>query len=212
MHEGSRSTVITAALDAIVGAGYDRDYDEILSGARGALRPPRPCGRWREIEVRRGSVRLPRDVGLDLGGVAKGWTVDLAVEEAIHGSVSWALVTPEATCGSPETLQASTWRSRTRSWPRKRRRDCASGPAPWHQTRHAWGPGLHHVIDPRTGAPSTEPVLQATAWAPTCAEAEVLATWALLTGPRALETVPGAVATSDGTLFMNLETIGQVAA
>ena len=33
-------------LDAIVAAGYDRDFDEVIAGARGALRPARPCGRW----------------------------------------------------------------------------------------------------------------------------------------------------------------------
>ena len=32
-----------------------------------------------------------------------------------------------------------------------------------------WGHGLHHVIDPTTGAPADAPLVQATVWAPTCA-------------------------------------------
>ena len=60
-----------AVLDALIAAGYDRDFDEVIAGARGALHPPRPCGRWRDIEVRRGAIRMPEGVGLDLGGVAR---------------------------------------------------------------------------------------------------------------------------------------------
>ena len=59
------------------------------------------------------------------------------------------------------------------------------------------------MIDPRTGAPSLGETLQATVWAPTCAEAEVLAKWALLTGPEATATIPCAIATADGDLLMS---------
>ena len=62
-------------LDAVIAAGYDRDFDELLAGARGALRPPRPCGRAGEVELVGRRLRLPSGVGLDLGGLAKGWTV-----------------------------------------------------------------------------------------------------------------------------------------
>src|SRR4030067_341083 len=53
-------------------------------------------------------------------------------------------------------------------------------------TRRAWGPDLHHLIDPSTGAPASNGVLQATVWAPTCAEAELLAKDALLLGADSL--------------------------
>jgi thiamine biosynthesis lipoprotein ApbE len=64
---------------------------------------------------------------------------------------------------------------------------------------------LHHLIDPRTGRPSTGEVVQATVWAPTCAEAEVLAKWALLSGPRALDDVTGVLVLRDGRVLMNLD-------
>ena len=72
--------------------------------------------------------------------------------------------------------------------------------------RRAWGPGLHHIIDPLTGAPARTSVLQATVWAPTCAEAEVLATWALLRGTEALDVVPCAIVTDEGDLIVNFAT------
>ena len=37
-------------------------------------------------------MHLPLGVGLDLGGVAKGWTADLAVDRALEAGMSWVLV------------------------------------------------------------------------------------------------------------------------
>ena len=35
-------------LPALLAIGYDRDFDDLIAGARLALHPPEPCGRWRE--------------------------------------------------------------------------------------------------------------------------------------------------------------------
>ncbi len=196
-------------LHAIVAAGYDRDYDEVLAGARGVLHPPEPCGRWAEIDMRPGGLRLPADVGLDFGGVAKGWTADLAAEAAARSGVPWALVSAggdlriAGDCLGIDVAIEDPWAA-TEEVARVRLKSGALASS--STTRRAWGPGLHHVIDPRTGAPSDAAALQATVWAPTCAEAETLATWAILTGPTALDTVPGAIATIDGSLVMNFAT------
>ncbi|MGH2597687.1 MAG: FAD:protein FMN transferase [Actinomycetota bacterium] len=195
-----------SALDAVIAAGYDRDFDEILAGARGALRPPRPCGRWRQIEIRDGSVRLPRDVGLDLGGVAKGWTVDVAVDAALCAGLPWVLVSAGGDlriAGDAPILDVAIEdpgvTSEAAGW-----LQLATGALASSSTmRRAWGPGLHHIIDPRTGAPARTPVVQATVWAPTCAEAEVLATWALLKGTDAIDAVPCALVTEEGDLIVN---------
>jgi thiamine biosynthesis lipoprotein len=195
-------------LDAMIAAGHDQDVGAVLAGERGALHPPRPCGRWSEIEVRRGSIRLPPDVGLDLGGVAKGWTADLAAAEAVRAGLAWALVdaggdlriaadAPPDRCAIEDPMIANEEAARLRI--------AAGALASSSTTRRTWGSGLHHVIDPRTGAPSSAPVLRATVWAPSCAEAEVLATWALLTGPRALDRLQCAIATPDGDLMVSFE-------
>ena len=196
-------------LHAIVAAGYDRDFDEVLAGARGVLHPPQPCGRWAEIDLRPGGLRLPAGVGIDLGGVAKGWTADLAAEAAVRSGGPWALVSAggdlriAGDCAGIDVAIEDPWVA-TEEAARIRLRSGALASS--STTRRAWGPGLHHVIDPRTGAPSDAAALQATVWAATCAEAETLATWAILTGPAALDTVPGAVATVDGSLVMSFAT------
>lgn len=196
-------------LDAVIAAGYDRDFDEVLAGARGALHPPKPCGRWRDVEVRAGAIRLPQGVGLDFGGIAKGHTADLAASAAVAEGLPWALVSaggdlriagdaPPIEIGIEDPGDAGSNAAHV---------SLTSGAlATSSVTKRAWGEGLHHVIDPRTGGPSQGDALQATVWAPTCAEAEVLATWALLTGPRATEALPCAIATNDGDLVMSFPT------
>jgi len=196
-------------LDAVVGAGYDRDFDEVLAGARAALRPARPCGRWRDVRLEDGAVLLPEDVGLDLGGVAKGWAVDLAAAEAVGAGLTWVVVnaggdlrlagrppSPGIDVGiddpeSPDTemfqLSLSHGALATSSI-----------------TRRAWGPDLHHLIDPSTGAPASNGVLQATVWAPTCAEAEILAKDALLLGEDSLDRTLGVLVLTDGRVLTNL--------
>jgi thiamine biosynthesis lipoprotein len=196
-------------LDAVIAAGYDRDFDEVLAGARGALSPSQPCGRWRDVEVRAGAIRLPKGVGLDFGGIAKGHTADLAAHAAVGEGLPWVLVNaggdlriagdaPPIEIGIEDPGDAETIAAHV---------TLTDGAlATSSVTRRAWGDGLHHVIDPRTGLPSDGASLQATVWAPTCAEAEVLATWALLTGPSATETLPCAIATADGDLVMSFRT------
>lgn len=196
-------------LDAVVAAGYDRDFDEVLAGARAALRPGRPCGRWREVTLDGDVLRLPPEVGLDLGGIAKGWTVDLATAEALDVGLSWAVVNaggdlrvdgavPSAGIDvgveDPEALGLELLRLEVDG----------GAIATSSTTRRAWGEGLHHLIDPSTGSPASTGIVQATVWAPTCAEAEVLAKDALLLGEDALERTLGVLVTSDGHVVTNL--------
>ena len=147
-------------LRAVVAAGYDRDFDEVLAGARDALHPPVPCGRWREVAGPPGSVRLPRGVGLDLGGIAKGWTVDLAAAEAARCRRSpWAVVSAggdlriagdappvEVAIEDPAERRAS--RSRRSAWPRgrsrRRRRRAARGARPPPPDRPPDGGAVGH--------------------------------------------------------------------
>jgi thiamine biosynthesis lipoprotein len=64
-------------------------------------------------------------------------------------------------------------------------------------TARAWGDGMHHLIDPRTGLPARTGIVQATVWAPTCAEAEVGAKWALLAGDETPEGLPAILVRDD---------------
>ncbi|HZD17900.1 MAG TPA: FAD:protein FMN transferase, partial [Actinomycetota bacterium] len=79
-------------------------------------------------------------------------------------------------------------------------------------TRRAWGPGLHHLIDPATGRPSDGPVLQATVWAPTCAEAEIAAKATLLEGEPALDATPAVLVLRDGRILTSFASLEAAAA
>lgn len=199
-------------LGALVDAGYDRDFDELLAGARAEFRPTRPAGRAGEVRLERCRLRLPEGAGLDLGGLAKGWTVDLAARAALEQGLPWVLINaggdlllagvpPDGAVGvaveDPEATDQDLGRIELRG----------GALATSSVTRRAWGPGLHHLIDPATGAPSAGPVVQATVWASTCTEAEISSKEALLEGEPFLDRAPGLLVLGDGRVVTNLETL-----
>jgi thiamine biosynthesis lipoprotein len=195
-------------LPALLAAGYDRDFDEVLAGARLALHPPDPCGRWRDIRLAGDRVRIPQGVALDFGGIAKGWTVDRCAKR-IRDLVPWALVDAggdlrvvgpspedgvEIAIEDPYDASSEILRLRVR----------AGAVATSSVTIRAWGPGLHHLIDPRTGRPADTDVIQATVWADSCARAEVGSKWALLAPDDVIERLPAVYVHADGTIVTNL--------
>ena len=191
-------------LRAMEAAGYDRDIEEVIQAARGVLHPPVACGRWREIELDHCGLRMPRDVGLDLGGVAKGWTADLAAERALGAGLPWVLVSAGGDlriAGDAPALDIEV------DDPDETGRSLASlrlrgGAIATSSTRRrSWGPSLHHVIDPRTGAPSETGIVQATVWAPTCAQAEIASTVALLGGTSGAALRASLLVCEDGTVY-----------
>ena len=68
-------------LGALVAAGYDRSFelltDDVTFTSTGEIRPG-----WDAVilDSANRTISLPPDLGLDLGGIGKGWTVDLAVD------------------------------------------------------------------------------------------------------------------------------------
>jgi thiamine biosynthesis lipoprotein len=195
--------------DALVAAGYDRDFDEVLAGARGELHPATPCGRWPEIDRRRDQLRLPSGVHLDLGAIAKGWTVDVAVDEALR-HVPWIVVNaggdlrvggdaPSIDVGieDPERPDAELLRTTLTS----------GAIATSSVVKRSWGTDAHHVIDPATGRPAVTDVLQATVWAPTCADAEVAATDALLSGRDAARRYPAVLVMRSADVVVSMPMI-----
>lgn len=194
-------------LGALVAAGYDRDFDELIAGARAALRPVVPCGRWTEIELDGDRVLLPEGVGIDLGGVAKGWAVDRAAQAAVDAGLAWALVVAGGDlriAGDAPALAVDI------EDPESAGDAClhlsldGGALASSSVTRRRWGPDSHHLIDPRTALPADGGILQASAWAETCAEAEIRSKILLLEGRAALERFPAVLVTAEGPVLTNL--------
>lgn len=175
-------------LGAVAAAGYDRSFDEMDRDAP-ALQAPPPTGTgWRAVRVEDppGTVTIPAGVGLDLGGTAKGWTVDRAVARlsalpdlAIDaGGDLWAAGT--ASGGEPWTVAVADPHAGG---------DLATvtvqgeAVATSSVTRRSWRGG-HHLIDPRDGLPSSSDVAQATVVAASVLRAETLAKAALLLGSQ----------------------------
>ncbi|HEY7399427.1 MAG TPA: FAD:protein FMN transferase [Actinomycetota bacterium] len=216
--EGARRTrglFDPTVLPALVAAGYDRDFDEVIAGARGALHPPVPCGRWRHVHLRGRRLRMPEGVALDLGGIAKGWTADLAAAAAVRAGLPWTLVNAGGDLriqGDAPTISVGVEDPGDPTSECTRFQLSSGALATSSIMARSWGEGVHHVIDPRSGTPTDGNVVQATIWARSCAEAEVLAKAAIVGGLTAIGEVPSAVVIRDGTLILRARQIETVAA
>jgi thiamine biosynthesis lipoprotein len=200
--------------DALIAAGYDRDFDELLAGARAALHPATPCGRWREIRTRPGAVDLPAGVHLDLGGIAKGWCADRAAADAIASGLPWVLVNAGGdlrVIGRAPLLDVAIEDPET-TGELLHTTIAAGAIATSSVCKRAWGTDLHHVIDPFTGQPARTELLQASVWAPTCTEAEVAATHALIIGVDAAHRYPAVLVTRGAEIVISMPVAPEVAA
>jgi thiamine biosynthesis lipoprotein len=169
---------------AVQAWGYDRTFSEVsgLDAAPTAL-PGRSA--W-EVEGR--TLRRAPGTLLDLGGVAKGWTCDRAVEGghavvvSAGGDVRSADARTEVeVLGIGDAVAA--------------RLHLGVGALATSSTlRRRWQAGgevAHHLIDPRTMTPARSPVVSATAVAATALEAEAGAKALLLLGEDGLAWAEG---------------------
>jgi thiamine biosynthesis lipoprotein len=194
-------------LPELIAAGYDRDFDEMVPMDHAAARRlPTTSRRYHHVELEGRLLFLPPGAALDFGGIAKGWAVDQAAR-VVRG-LPWAVIDAGGDlrlAGRPvhpvpiglvdpidpsvEILQVGLE---------------AGALATTSVVTRSWGPGLHHVIDPRTRRPASTGVQQATVWAETCTEADVRSKWALLVGARVLRELPAALVMEDGRVLVSL--------
>jgi thiamine biosynthesis lipoprotein len=170
-------------VDPSVGAavqawGYDRTYAEITD----IDSPPDPQGRG-EWSISGRILSKEPGVMLDLGGVAKGWAADQAVESgsalvvSAGGDVRSGIDDAQVSIVDPWDSCPATVALKSR------------GLATSSVTRRTWKAGdqqAHHIVNPFSGAPARSPVLSATAMCATGAEAEAAAKAILLHGESGL--------------------------
>ena len=177
-NELSGGLVNAAVLPALLAAGYTRTFGEGPTEVTASVVPP---ALPEVLVVRPGAARLRQGASIDLGGIAKGWLADrLAAELGWNSVVNL--------CGD---LFARGGGETGDGWPvgmgGKTVLLLDMGAATSGTRKRAWGPGLHHLIDPRTGLPSRSDLAEASVIARTGADAEIFAKAALLLGSTEAE-------------------------
>lgn len=183
-------------LHAIEAAGYTRSFEQLTTVAPAAATAPGANhGRWTAVRLdeRRQAVWLPPGVGIDLGGNAKGYTAQQAVDllgqwgpclvdaggDLVAGAAptdlpGWpvGVARPSSGLEQAEADVCTLWlvdASLATSGIDYRR---------WQQN----GRLAHHLIDPRTGRPADTDALTVTVLAAEAGTAEAWATAALILG------------------------------
>jgi FAD:protein FMN transferase len=178
---------------AVEAAGYDRDFALLTPDSR----PPGPAapGRWWEVRLTGRLLERPPGLLLDLNGVVKALAVDAAVA-LIKGDGYVAAGGDLATRG-PAVVGLPGGGSL---------RLLAGGMATSGTARRRWSRAAeaqHHLIDPRTGRPSTSCWTEVTVAAGSCVGADIAAKAAFLLGEEGPDwldrrELPGRFVAADG--------------
>jgi thiamine biosynthesis lipoprotein ApbE len=188
---------------AIADLGYDRDFARIDLDAGPLTLTRRPVPGWRRIQLDREQLLVEVSIGvrLDLGATAKALAADRAAAEiarALDGrGVLVSLGGDIAVAGDPPT---GGWSVRvqdvtgsvhdTPAGPVAAVALMSGGLATSSTTARQWVRGghvMHHILDPRSGVPVVSPWRTVSVAAPSCLEANVASTAAIVRGETALE-------------------------
>lgn len=198
---GDLDPTVGAAMNAI---GYDRDFSLILRDGQAAAPPVnltiRRVVSWRDLDFdeRSRTLSLPRGVRLDLGATAKAWAADRAATRisselgcgvlvGLGGDIAVAgqapdggwLIRVQDISGNPGdpppgpsvVVAIQTGGLATSSTTARR----------WHRD----GAIFHHILDPRTGMPAPRVWRTVSVAAPSCTEANMASTVAIIRGDTA---------------------------
>lgn len=172
---------------AMAANGYARSFE--LGPSTGTARP---CSAGRvELDVDAAAVRVELGSGIDVGGIAKGHAADLVSTELVAAGAAGALVDVggdlrvrgDAPGRRGWTVEVDPGGQRS-SVPAVALAD--GGVATSSTLRRRWrrpdGGVAHHVVDPRTGAPTDSGLVAVSCVAASAADAEVLAKAVLVAG------------------------------
>lgn len=179
-------------LSTLEAAGYDRSFELIGAVAQISITATSGKGSsadYRSIRCDASSSTIQLGVGqrIDLGGIGKGLAVDLAlaateelpsrcinaggdlaVRGASEGATGWTIALEDGGHAAPLSVQVT---------------DAALATSTTLKRRWMAGDEVcHHLIDPRTGRPSTSSLRTVTVVAATCVQADIAAKTALLLG------------------------------
>jgi thiamine biosynthesis lipoprotein len=179
-------------------AGYDRRFATVTLRDGSTFRPSfAPVPGWKQVEAdpERRTVTLAKDVELDLGATAKALAADRIARSAATVSGTGVLVSLGGDVAVAGPVPDGGWPIRVAD-------DHAAGPeepgptvalsagglATSGTAVRRWLAGevaLHHIVDPRTGRPAETPWRTVTVAGPSCVDANVASTAAVVLGEEA---------------------------
>jgi len=191
---------------ALTLSGYDRDWS-LLARDRGEPPPEPPPTRavtllalagWRAVELDqdRETLRVPLGVSLDLGATAKALAADRAAARVSSALGCGVLVSLGGDIATAGPAPVGGWKALVSD----DHRGCADAPgqtvsivsgglATSSTAVRRWshrGQTMHHVIDPATQLPAIGPWRTVSVAAADCAQANIVATAAIVRGARAV--------------------------
>lgn len=181
-------------IDALEAAGYDRSFELLGEQWEHPRNGAVASGGLSELVVDESasSIFMPPHLRIDLGGIGKGYAVDLlgrTYDEASTGPfliVAGGDVQARGDGPSGDGWLISVYSEHHRAEiDRIVIRD--ESVATSTTGRRRWRRGereMHHIIDPRTGEPAAGGVTSVTVIAPTATDADVFAKTALILGPN----------------------------
>lgn len=150
------------------------------------------CG-WQKVELIDGKVRKPEGLEIGLGGIAKGYGVDRAMQVLMDHGIEHAIVNAGGDLKALGRNGDELWTIAIRH-PREQQRvlavlpvsnSCVVTSGDYERFFEVDGRRYHHILDPRTGYPATG-AMSATVIAPDAAVADALATSLCVLGPESL--------------------------
>jgi FAD:protein FMN transferase len=177
--------VTPTVLNAMLDAGYDRPFDEMvghsipLTGSINTVDSPRMEVISNEADR---TITLSRGIGLDFGGVAKGWAAHQAMEglqiegPALVDAAGDIAISGPRTGGSPWQIGVADPFHKGKEIEVLFLNRC--GVATSGKDRRRWfrdGVLQHHIINPLTNQPAQTDVMTVTVIAPNVLQAEAAA-------------------------------------
>lgn len=181
--------------DAMAAVGYDRTFTQIEAD-RPAIRVNYlPAPGWRRVKLDGDTLTVPAGVRLDLGATAKAFCSDrvaarvstelqCGVMVSLGGDIAVAGAHPEGGWSvrvqdRPGAVDAPA------DGPSAQISITSGGLATSSTAARRWqrgGQWMHHILDPRTGAPVNSPWRTVTVAAATCTDANIASTASIIRG------------------------------
>jgi FAD:protein FMN transferase len=188
--------------EALIALGYDRDFDELSSGAdlaSGASRAIAAIPGWRTVvlDSAASTIRVAPGVSLDLGATAKALAADRAAHLAHTEAGCGVLVSFSGDLAIAGPAPADGWRVRVTDdhragvdapgqWISLRSGGLATSSTFVRRWRTASGE-KHHLVDPCTGQPADSVWRTVSVTAHSCLDANIASTAAIVRGAGAAD-------------------------